>query len=88
MKFLATAAVIGIALVATAPVVHRSGSLYAQDARQPKEQPKPREPAGRQEPRPQPSPGRADAPGNERPAPPPPPPPKSTGEPELKRRNP
>jgi hypothetical protein len=88
MKFLATAAVIGIMLVAATPVVHRSGSLYAQTGKEPKERPRPQEPAGRPEPRPQAPPGRADASGKDRPTPPPPPPPKSTGEPELKRRNP
>lgn len=88
MKFLATAAVIGLALVATTPVVHQGASLYAQEGKAPKAPPKPREPAGRQAPRPQPPPSRADAPSGDRPAPPPPPPRQSTGEPELKRRNP
>ena len=45
------------------------------------------EPAGRPEPRPQAPAGRADGSGKDRPTPPPPPP-RSTGEPELKRRNP
>ena len=89
MRFLAKTTIIGIALLAAAPAIHRSGVLHAQAGQQPREQPKPQEPSGRQEPRPAPPPGRTDAPTTDRPAPPPPPPPpQSTGEPELKRRNP
>jgi hypothetical protein len=78
---------IGIALLAATPVVHRSQVLCAQSTKEPREQPKQQPsqpaPAPRQEPRP------AAPPSNDRPpAPPPPPPPQSTGEPELKRRNP
>ena len=68
MKSLVTTTIIGMALLAATPVVHRSQALCAQATKQPREQPKPQPPS--------------------QPAPPPPPPPKSTGEPELKRRNP
>ena len=82
MKSLVTAAVIGIALLAAAPVVHRSQSLYAQ-AEKPKEQPRPQPPAGgKATPQPAPPPSRPAAAGDaDRPKPP-----QSTGEPELKRR--
>ncbi len=86
MRFLTTAAVIGIAL-GTTPVVHRSQSLYAQSDKQPTERPRAQQPSGGQAtPRPEPPASRPQAPAVERPAPPPPPAPKSTGEPELKRR--
>ena len=89
MKFLVTTTIIGMALLAATPVVHRSQSLLravhdAAQGRTEAAQPPPSQPAPRQDP----PPGRADAPSNDRPAPPPPPPPQSTGEPELKRRNP
>lgn len=86
MKSLTTATIIGIALLAATPVVHRSQALCAQAASQPREDPRPQpsQPAPRQDP----PPTRPNAPATDRPAPPPPPPPQSTGEPELKRRNP
>jgi len=92
MKSLVTTAIVGLALLAATPAVHRSQSLSAQTGKAPRDEPKPQQP--QQQPRSQPAPrqdpppGRADAPSNDRPTPPPPPPPKSTGEPELKRRNP
>jgi hypothetical protein len=88
MKFPART-MIGIALLTAAPVVHRSQVLCAQSTTEPREQPKQQPsqpaPAPRQDPQPAP----AARPSNDRPpASPPPPPPQSTGEPELKRRNP
>ena len=89
MKSLVTTTIVGIALLAATPVVHRSQSLLAQSRTPPRDEPKPQQPPPSQPaPRQDPPPGRADAPSNDRPAPPPPPPPQSTGEPELKRRNP
>ena len=86
MKFLTTAAVIGLAL-ATTPVVHPSQALYAQSDKQPREQPRPQQPSGGQATRrPEPPASHPQPPAADRPAAPPPPPPKSTGEPELKRR--
>ena len=92
MKSLVTTTIVGIALLAATPVVHRSQSLLAQSRTPPRDEPKPhqpQQPPSQPAPRQDPPPGRADAPSNDRPAPPPPPPPpQSTGEPELKRRNP
>ena len=88
MKFLAATTVIGMALLATTPLVHRSQSLHAQSKAQRRDEPKPPKPPSQPAPRQDPPPARTDAPSNDRPAPPPPPPPQSTGEPELKRRNP
>ena len=87
MKFLATT-IIAMALLAATPVVHRNQSLCAQSTTQRRDEPKPQPPPSQPAPRQDPPPGRADAPSTDRPTPPPPPPPKSTGEPELKRRNP
>lgn len=87
MKFLVTA-VVGITALAATPVVHRSQSLWAQVATPPPDRPRAEPtPGNPPPPRPEPQPSRPDA-TTDRPAPPPPPPPKSTGEPELKRRNP
>jgi hypothetical protein len=89
MKSLVTTTIVGLALLAATPVVHRSQSLLAQSQTPPRDEPKPQQPPSQPAPRQDPPPGRADAPSNDRPAPPPPPPPpQSTGEPELKRRNP
>ena len=84
MKSLVPAAVIVIAFLAAAPVVHRSQSLYAQADRQPRDAPKPPPSGGQATPQtpPPPPPSRPEPPAADRPSAPP----QSTGEPELKRR--